>query len=106
MFVNLELMNSRIKEKKLKLQIIAGKLNIGRNTLFRKLSGSSSWKVEEIFKMAEILELPVSTLFKLTTNYDFCAIPKHTLLAWQDLLLDGNSKEVIKKLSEVIYGNI
>ena len=56
--------------------------------------------------MAEILELPVSTLFKLTTNYDFCAIPKHTLLAWQDLLLDGNSKEVIKKLSEVIYGNI
>lgn len=61
--------NDIINKRKVPLTVIASILNISRMALYRKLSGKSSFKAEEIEKIALFLNVPISEFFKDKTNY-------------------------------------
>lgn len=105
MKVNLKLINTKIYEKSITHVALAKTLNIGRNTLYRKLKGYNAFQIEEVNKLANILEVPVYSLFE-NSDDNSRFISNQTLKEWHDSLLDGKSKEVINSIAEVIYGTV
>ena len=55
--VNLELLRTTIDKSGISLTFIAEKMNISRESLYNKLSGSTEFKVSEITGLAGILRL-------------------------------------------------
>jgi transcriptional regulator with XRE-family HTH domain len=105
MIVNLRFINTKIYEKSITHVALAKTLNIGRNTLYRKLKGYNAFQIQELNKLANILEVPVYSLFDNSDN-NSRFISNQTLKEWHDLLLVGKDKEVIKSIAEVIYGTV
>lgn len=105
MEVNLKLIKSKICEKSITKVMLAEKLDIGRNSLYLKLSGKNKWQINEINKLSEILEVPANLLLESKED-TFRTVPKDVLKIWHDQLLDGNIKEVINSIAEFMYGAI
>lgn len=105
MNVNLKLIKTKIYEKSITQIELSKRLNIGRNSFSCKLNGKRSWKVEELSKLSEILDIPIYTLLS-TEKDNFRVVSNKLLESWYNFLLEDNKKEVIKSIAEVMYGNI
>lgn len=55
--MNLLLLNAKINEMKIPITSIADKMGISRHTLYSKLDGKRSFKIDEVQKICDILKL-------------------------------------------------
>ena len=53
--MNLLLLNAKINEMKIPITSIADKMGISRHTLYSKLDGKRSFKIDEVQKICDIL---------------------------------------------------
>lgn len=55
-------------------RVLAGHLAMPLNTLYRRLSGETPWRVDELAEVARLLDVPVSSLIEgtpaITTRED------------------------------------
>ena len=63
--MKVELLKSKIKEKGLKFEFIAGQLNLSKQGFSSKINGANEFKWSEIRKIATILELTPSEREKI-----------------------------------------
>lgn len=105
MNLNLKLVNLKIAEKGISKGEFAKLIGMSREAFRNKMECKREWKINEIINIANVLEIPIYLLLQ-DDKQSLCIISKEQLSCWVDLLLDGNSKEVIKSINGALYGSI
>ena len=101
MNVNSKIVDLKCCEKNITRIELAKLIGCNPSTLIAKLKGRRDWKLKEIDKLSNILDVPSLALL---TMDKFVIIPKNSLELWVNQLVDGDAKTVIKNIHEVMYG--
>lgn len=104
MLINLKLIDLKCFEKKITRFELARLLDCNQSTLIQKLKGRRDWKLQDIKKLADVLDVTMQDL--LFVNDNSIILSKQQLKKWNDWLIEGSVTKVVNGINEALYGNI